>query len=1435
MATLYAIDSATNIVYAINSLKGTAIPFGQLGLQSDFSGLSSDFTESSDEETLFASNLFDSLNPESLSTVDLATGQATVVGAQTASDIHAIAHQEGILYGFSVAEGLGTLNPETGEFTPSFDSSTFPVSMKGADVDESTNTLFAIGEDNALYMIEPSTGEATLVGETGVNFNSRVGLAYSPEDEQLYALGDDSDSGNNLYQIDKTTGAASLIGNTGIEEADTLETVQVEFESIGNEPPPNPLPEDAETNQVIIKVDPGMSPVEMESALESVDGEVIETTQTLGIQLVEVGVDVEEAVSILNSNPQVEYAEPNFVVSITQTFPNDPRFDELYGLNNTGQTGGTPDADIDAPEAWDLQTGSTDVVIGVIDTGVDYNHPDLDDNMWTNPGEIPDNGIDDDGNGFIDDFFGYDFINDDGDPFDDNGHGTHVSGTIAAEGNNGIGVTGTSWDGQIMALKFLGAGGSGSTFDAIQAVEYATMMGADLTSNSWGGGGFSEGLRDAIAAAGDAGQLFIASAGNSSSNNDIFPHYPSSYDLDNVIAVAATDDDDNLAGFSSFGATSVDLGAPGVDILSSLPGGGYGFKSGTSMAAPHVAGVASLLLAEEPGLSAEAVKDLILTGVDPLPDLEGITLTGGRLNAFNSLSELGPPAELIGTSEDDVISGTNRGDFINGLDGNDILEGRGGDDEVLGGFGDDDIGGGEGNDTLSGEEGRDRISGGSGQDSLSGGENADRLIGGSQNDNLDGGGGDDQLIGVELADSSSEFGANEVDTLAGGAGRDSVVLGDQIRVYYDDGNPLVRGESDFALFSDFNPSQDSIELAGSVDLYRLDFFTSEAGTIDAALLFDPGVSTRYEKIAILQGVSPDLSLSSPGFKFVDSEVGMTTVDTDSGSTAESETRDDTSDSTTLSDEGVSIAATPTLDNGLLTIDIREDNGAIDTALFAGSDFFNPGSPISDFGFQNGTDTSTFVRNTTTGLTQQPVTVNSNGEVVVIGTYTGGGANVDFTRTYSLDDDLNVLNIKTEFVNNGSDLTLSYFDTFDPDQGIDRGNGFSTFNDVFTLETAGGTAKVGQASELDDLTFILGSLNPDATIASGSPFVISDGFTLNEFFDSPFDGNGELADQGTHIGIRLDLDAGETESFEYSQAYGESPEEAQEQFIESVEPIIPIVGTEGDDVLTGTDSRDLIQGLGGNDIIEGLAGNDTISGGRGNDLISAGDGKDSVTGNGGHDSILAGNGDDRIDGGAESDRLLGESGDDTVNGGDGNDTILGGADSDSLFGDAERDLIFGGTEDDTLNGGNGNDTLEGGFGNDSLTGEAGNDRLVGVDLSNPGDQLGFGAGEVDTLTGGRGQNTFVLGNASNVFYDDGDPLTTGDSDLAFITDFDSSLDFIQLKGSADLYILDFFTSVSGTIDADLLYDPGVTARSEVIATLQDVSSDLSLADPAFTFA
>ena len=350
------------------------------------------------------------------------------------------------------------------------------------------------------------------------------------------------------------------------------------------------------------------------------------------------GQDAARVIAQFARNPRVEYVEPNYEWTI-DAVPNDPRFPELYGMRNTGQTGGTAGADIKAVNAWDVFTGDPNLKIGVIDTGVDYNHPDLASNVWTNPGEIPGNNIDDDANGYVDDVHGYDFVNNDGDPFDDNGHGTHCSGTIAGIGNNGVGVTGVNWQAKIVGIKFLSAAGSGSTDNAIRGIQYAIAVGCRLTSNSWGGGGFSQALLDAISAAGAANQLFVAAAGNSSQNTDVTPSYPASYNSPYIIAVAATDHNDNLASFSNFGATTVDLAAPGVNILSCQPGGGYQLLSGTSMATPHAAGVVGLAMGRFPSATNLFIKSLILSRVDVKPQLNGKVLTNGRLNALLAISD----------------------------------------------------------------------------------------------------------------------------------------------------------------------------------------------------------------------------------------------------------------------------------------------------------------------------------------------------------------------------------------------------------------------------------------------------------------------------------------------------------------------------------------------------------------------------------------------------------------------------------------------------------------------------------------------------------------------------------------------------------------------------------------------------------------------------
>ena len=359
----------------------------------------------------------------------------------------------------------------------------------------------------------------------------------------------------------------------------------------------------------------------------------------------EPGVDPVEVEAWLSGNPLVAYWEPDAPLGLT-ALPDDVDFHELWGLNNTGQSGGRADADIDGPEAWDLTTGSRSVVIGVMDTGTDYTHPDLAANIWTNPGEVPDNGIDDDGNGFVDDVHGYDFVNGDGDPIDDNGHGTHVAGTIAAVGNNGQGVTGVNWTGSLMVLKFLDEEGDGYSSDAALALNYATLMRSTydvnvrLTNNSWGGGDYSQALFDSIRASGNAGMLFVSAAGNKSSNTDKQPYYPSTYDLSNILSVAAVDNDDRVALFSNYGPTSVDLAAPGVDVYSTKPDGEYGLLSGTSMATPHVSGVAALAWSLSPNASRTEIRGALLDGVDVLDSLNGKVATSGRLNAYNTLRQL---------------------------------------------------------------------------------------------------------------------------------------------------------------------------------------------------------------------------------------------------------------------------------------------------------------------------------------------------------------------------------------------------------------------------------------------------------------------------------------------------------------------------------------------------------------------------------------------------------------------------------------------------------------------------------------------------------------------------------------------------------------------------------------------------------------------------
>jgi hypothetical protein len=394
-------------------------------------------------------------------------------------------------------------------------------------------------------------------------------------------------------------------------------------------------------DHVMVRVREGVTPEELEKALASLGAKVRDRKPLSGIWLVSFAnpdLDtVGKALQAFAALPETaRYAEPDYIVHAS-VLPNDTSFTELWGLHNTGQAGGTPDADIDAPEAWNLTTGSADVLVGVIDTGIDHTHPDLVANMWTNPNEIAGNGIDDDGNGYIDDTRGWDFANNDNNPMDDNNHGTHCAGTIGGAGNNASGVAGVNWQVSLVGLKFLTGSGSGVTSDAVEATAYATSIGVDLTSNSWGGGGFEQSLKDVIDAADAAGILFVAAAGNASSDTDSLANYPSGYTSPNIIAVASTTRTDGLSSFSNYGATTVDLGAPGSDIYSSIAGGSYSTFSGTSMATPHVAGACALLKAYRPTLTHSEIKGLIMQSADAIPALAGKCITGGRLNVYNAM------------------------------------------------------------------------------------------------------------------------------------------------------------------------------------------------------------------------------------------------------------------------------------------------------------------------------------------------------------------------------------------------------------------------------------------------------------------------------------------------------------------------------------------------------------------------------------------------------------------------------------------------------------------------------------------------------------------------------------------------------------------------------------------------------------------------------
>jgi len=373
--------------------------------------------------------------------------------------------------------------------------------------------------------------------------------------------------------------------------------------------------------------------------------------------------ELKSAIALLKSDDRVAYAEPNYLFHAfdmkgTPAIPNnDDKFTQLWGMQNTGQTDaagqvGKTGSDINVVPVWNEGiTGSKNIKVAIIDTGVDYTHPDLQGNILKNTSEIAGDGIDNDGNGFVDDVYGWNFADNLANGMDDHNHGTHCAGTIGGMGNNKLGVAGVNWNVSILPIKFLNSQGSGSLESAVQAIQYATKAGVNIMSNSWGGGAYTQSLYDVIKEAKDKGILFVAAAGNDSNDNDANPSYPASYEIDNVLSVAATDNRDQIAVFSNYGRTRVHVAAPGVKILSTVKANDYAVFSGTSMATPHVAGIAALMLSSNPSLSYSQIKDTLIRTSDKVRGLSKKVVAKGRVNVYNAIHGIIPvdntPAENL--------------------------------------------------------------------------------------------------------------------------------------------------------------------------------------------------------------------------------------------------------------------------------------------------------------------------------------------------------------------------------------------------------------------------------------------------------------------------------------------------------------------------------------------------------------------------------------------------------------------------------------------------------------------------------------------------------------------------------------------------------------------------------------------------------------------
>lgn len=1179
------------------------------------------------------------------------------------------------------------------------------------------------------------------------------------------------------------------------------------------------------------------------------------------------GVKVMSAKRALAAQSAVRSAMPDMVTHSTQS-SNDPYFGLEWGLQNTGQNGGIPTDDISATSAWNTSTGSDQVIVAVIDTGVDYNHPDLANNMWENSGE-PDeldgngqnkrsNGVDDDNNGLKDDWRGWDFNNGDNDPIDDNMHGTHVAGTIGAEGNNGEGISGVGWNTKVMNLKASDSSGSGSMSSAIAAMGYAASKGARVVNGSFGYETYGDYSWESDLIAAYPNTLFVFAAGNSHIDNDgAFRGYPCSHAAPNVVCVAASDSSDNKAGFSNYGKTSVDLAAPGVGILSTKASvlssvtGNYIYLNGTSMATPHVAGAAAVLLAAHPSATTADLKEALVSGADPVPAFRNKVVSDGRLNLQGSLDALDTKLNSQGTTvrfggnrdihynaavgETNNVTVTQDANHIDFTDpGNAISTGPGcysvagdhvrcnrsltdsikistgdGDDSVQSavdvpvsvelGDGDDTATTGDGDDTLNGGPGADTMSGGAGDDTVDYSGRSEDLNISLDNDDNDG-----------TPTESDDINAN-VENAIGGNGADTITAGNAAATLSGGpGDDIITG-SDFNDVLKDGPGADQL-IGGAGD----DQLFGTAGDGDDVLSAGTGTDVaNYNETPYPNGNMPDLSI-----------------------------------------DGVA-------NDGLLE---EQDNVGLDVENLIGSDYGD---------ILNGSDDANVL---------------------------SGGGGYDSINGRGGDDDLQ------------GDVGA---DTLDGGPGEDVISGGSE-NDTVNYSTStedlqislDGQANDGLPSEPDfikeDVENVFGGQGDDTI--TGSP--VNNRFEGGAGDDSIDGGDGVDVVIG---GGDSDLLAGGA-GFDYVEYPGRSEHlelsidgQANDGAIDEGDDIRDdveyVTGGYGDDELTGGDNTDFLDGDQGDDTFFGGDGDDTFIGDAGNDVFhgeagsdrvsyeghsegvtvtldgQANDGKpgetdlvgadvenlwgtlhdDNFTGDDnaniltgifGSDTIHGGDGNDEIDGYGwvgDDDHLFGDAGDDEVvggtmqkiqdpvwrfagplygtsdiHGGTGNDKLYGSADGSEIFGDEGDDLIQGWFATDQIAGGDGSDTVSYHYTygpvNVSLDGAA-NDGMANENDAIAGDvENAIGSWGKDTVTGNEGDNELlghrgddtVSGFGGNDVLNGGvgtDVLNAGDGD-DLITSIDEYVDTVDCGAGTDAVVGD----ANETLSADC-EQSGLAARVE----------------------